>query len=82
MSKQLGVGMATLNSRCTTVIRESARDIELHKKVNKSDYMKELITSMVQGWNGGYYDAGSHIALVDFAEKVTEELDKRGYFNE
>ena len=37
---------------------------------------------MVQGWNGGYYDAGSHIALVDFAEKVTEELDKRGYFNE
>ena len=34
MSKQLGVGMATLNSGCTTVIRESARDIELHKKVN------------------------------------------------
>ena len=73
MSKQLGVGMETLISGCTTVIRESARDIELHKKVNKSDYMKELITSMVQGWNGGYYDAGSHIALVDVAEKVTEE---------
>ena len=80
-NKPLGVGMATLNSGYT-VIKENTKDVELHRKVNKSAYMKELIMSMVQGWNGGYYDAGSHIALVDFAEKVTEELDKRGYFNE
>lgn len=82
MSKNSGINMATLNSGYTTVIKESAKDVELHKKVGKSDYMKDLIISMVQGWNGGYYDPGSHISLIDFAEKVTEELDKRGYFNE